>query len=75
MVIEIDDKRLEQILSQFSYNDLKKIVKEALLEKVENLRDYNMLKESRKDEKVDFEEFLKNEDKYQKKGYKRFKIY
>ena len=64
MVIEIDDKRLEQILSQFSYNDLKKIVKEALLEKVENLRDYNMLKESRKDEKVDFEEFLKNEDKY-----------
>ena len=64
MIIEIEDKKLENILSQFSYNDLKNIVKEALIEKIENLKDYQLLKESRNDEKIDFEEFLKNENKY-----------
>ena len=64
MVIEIEDSKLEKLLSQFSYSDLKKIVKEALLEKIENLKDYQALKESRNEEKIDFEEFLNNEDKY-----------
>jgi len=64
MVIEIDDKNLENYLSRFSYNELKKFVKEAILEKIEDFKDYELLKQTRNDEKIDFEEFLKNEDKY-----------
>jgi len=64
MVIEIDDKNLENVLSNFSYNELKSFVKEALREKIEDIKDYQLLKESRKDEKIDFEEFLENEDKH-----------
>ena len=64
MVIEIDDKNIEKFLSQLSYNELKNFVEEAIKEKMEDLRDYQLLKESRKDEKIDFEEFLANENKY-----------
>jgi len=64
MVIEIDDKNLEKVLSNFSYNELKSFVKEALKEKIEDIKDYQLLKETRKDEKIDFEEFLENEDKH-----------
>ena len=64
MVIEINDKKIESFLSNLSYNELKKFVKDALEEKIEDIKDYQLLKESRGDEKVDFEEFLKNENKY-----------
>jgi len=64
MVIEINDKKIESFLSNLSYNELKKFVKDALEEKIEDIKDYQLLKESREDEKVDFEEFLKNENKY-----------
>jgi len=64
MVIEIDDKNIENMLNKFNYNDLKKFVKDAIMEKLEDFQDYQKLKESRKDEKVDFEEFLKNENNY-----------
>ena len=64
MIIEIEDKNIENFLSKLSYDDLKKFVREALKEKIEDLRDYQLLKESRNDEKIDFEEFLANENKY-----------
>jgi len=64
MVIEIDDKNIEKILSKFSYSDLKNFIKDAIMEKIEDIQDYQKLKETRNDEKIDFEEFLKNENKY-----------
>ena len=64
MVIEVNDEKIENFLGNFSYNELKNFVRDALKEKIEDIKDYQLLKESRKDEKIDFEEFLKNENKY-----------
>ena len=64
MIIEINDEKIESFLSNFSYNEVKNFVRDALKEKIEDIKDYHLLKESRNDEKIDFEEFLKNEDKY-----------
>jgi len=64
MVIEVNDEKIENFLGNFSYNELKNFVRDALKEKIEDIKDYQLLKESRNDEKIDFEEFLKNENKY-----------
>ncbi len=66
MVIEIKDNAIEQFLKKFSYSDLEKFVYEAVAEKIEDLKEYQLLKQSRNDDYEDFEEFLKNENSYRK---------
>jgi len=58
MVIEIKDKNVEDFLKLLSYKEIENFVNETLKEKIEDLKDYYLLKKTRNEEKVDFEKFL-----------------
>lgn len=58
MVIEIKDKNVEDFLKLLSYKEIESLVNETLKEKIEDLKDYYLLKKTRNEEKVDFEKFL-----------------
>ena len=58
MVIEIKDKNVEDFLKLLSYKEIENLVNETLKEKIEDLKDYYLLKKTRNEEKVDFEKFL-----------------
>ncbi len=64
MVIEIKDSAIEQFLKNFSYGELERFVYEAVAEKIEDFKDYKLLKQTRTDEFEDFEEFLKDENSH-----------
>ena len=58
MVIEINDKNIENYLKNFSYKEIEKFVVSALKDKLEDIKDYNLLKNTRNEEKFDFEKLI-----------------
>jgi hypothetical protein len=60
VVIEIENSIIDEI-KHFN-TDVKNFILEAIREKIEDMRDYELLKRTRGEREIDFEEFLENEN-------------